>query len=119
MIGLLPNNMENYRISIKDHGFTFMVDVLIWRHLPGGEIEMLGPDGEKTKLPTDGSYTQPTLRINQDFLPLLAEALNRKGIQLPEKAFTEGKLEAMTDHLSDMRRLVFEPGTETIINKQA
>ncbi len=48
-------------------------------------------------------------RIQDDsVLSVLAEALDKKGIQPPKRPFVEGKLEATEAHLADMRKLVFK-----------
>jgi len=49
-----------------------------------------------------------SLELECDFSKKLLQALVDRGIQLPDKNFAQGKLEAAEKHLEDMRRLVFE-----------
>ena len=61
----------------------------------------------------EGAAFEPTLKIPgeecRSFLASMAEALREKGIK-PEESKLEGKVEALQNHLKDMRRLVFKEG---------
>lgn len=62
--------------------------------------------GEK-KLARGGVVDQPVLYLPDELLILLPDALAKRGFK-PQKGFLEGKLEAASAHLDDMRKLVFE-----------
>lgn len=99
--------MESYQISIKHNLYNLSCDIIIYRRLPNGDTEILDSKMEPSIISRDGAYNEPTLRIQESFLPLLMKALNDMGVKLPDKAFNEGKLEATERHLEDMRTLVF------------
>jgi hypothetical protein len=50
------------------------------------------------------------LELESNFSKQLLQALVDRGIQLPDKNFAQGKLEATEKHLDDMRKLVFDAG---------
>lgn len=81
-----------------------------------GKQEFFVQDGEhyKTCVVERGDAIKPFFTVPHDLLPDLLKALHNQGVKLPDKGHTEGKLEATSKHLEDMRALVFdrkqEPG---------
>lgn len=77
----------------------------------GGVREFLTPgDIVKTVTP-DKQYKDEELifaTLDDDQLNALQTAITTHGIKPPEASYNQGKLEAVTDHLSDMRALVFK-----------
>ena len=55
--------------------------------------------------------------LDDDQLRALQTAITSHGVKPPEASFVQGKLEATTEHLADMRKLVFEPGVIKVIQK--
>ena len=52
----------------------------------------------------------------RELIQAFAVLAKEEGVRLPDESFAKGKLEAMSEHLKDMRELVFKPveisGTE-------
>lgn len=95
----------SWTIKIIDSPYSFSRDVYIFRKSANG-IEVLENDAlvlypEGCALPS-----KPAIKLDQEALQELADELGRAGYK-PEKGLAQGKLEAMTQHLEDMRRLVF------------
>lgn len=92
---------NNWIIKIQDSGFKTSKDVYIFLPLPNGKIETF--DG---KVQDYGVTIPPSLELEDEQLQLFADALDKSGYK-PQKGFLEGKLEATSKHLEDMRSLVF------------
>lgn len=85
-----PNNGHMYVLRMGKHNVTY---------------EDMGADGAFL-LP------EPTFSLGRDhaqqFIKQMAEVAATRGIKLEADLKREGKLEAVSEHLSDMRKLVFE-----------
>lgn len=55
--------------------------------------------------------------LEDDQLKAIQQAISEYGVKPPEASFTQGKLEAVTEHLADLRKLVFEPGVIKVVQK--
>lgn len=103
---------ENFQIKIQDRPSQFLIDIFIFRRTHDNKIVIYGYSNmedtirEKTFLATDA--IPPTLTIPTNLLPILLEAITKQGVKPPEQSFVNGKLEATTAHLEDMRKLVFK-----------
>lgn len=49
---------------------------------------------------------KPTLYLPEEYLPLLLNALQDRGVKLPEESKVRGLYEAQTAHLKDLRTLL-------------
>lgn len=90
-------------------------DLTIFRHYNGGiQVVKVKEGGEMVaEFQTRGEAVIPTMRIGfeEDVRGILAafvEAAAEFGVKRPQGEFAEGKLEAVEQHLGDMRRLVFK-----------
>ena len=92
---------EDWKIKIIDKGYKLEREVYIFRKLPNGNIGMLGV-GE---IKEGDVLCKPTLELNPEQLQVFADALNEIGIK-PQKGFLEGKVEAQSEHLKDLRKLL-------------
>lgn len=52
------------------------------------------------------SAVKPTLYLPEEYLPLLLNALQDRGVKLPEESKVRGLYEAQTAHLKDLRTLL-------------
>lgn len=57
-------------------------------------------------------------KFEDDFIGrLIVEALDKRGIKAPDQSYVEGKLQATTEHLSDLRKLIPKLNNQPIRNK--
>lgn len=80
----------------------------------GGKRVILQMDGTEEEywveyVPgSDVRSIKPTITMSRVFYELFIDTIAKKGIKTTTQSFTEGKLEAMGEHLKDMRALVFD-----------
>lgn len=91
--------ISEWQIKIVDVGYKFTRDIFIFRRL-GNEIETI--DGKKCNA---GDEIKPALELEPEALQELADELARVGYK-PQKGFEQGKLEAISEHLKDLRKLL-------------
>jgi hypothetical protein len=58
--------------------------------------------------------SEPTFRMSYDEAQMLMDELYRAGLRPTEARSSAGQLQAMENHLNDMRRLVFEQFTKPV-----
>ena len=81
-----------------------LVDMGVREFLVKGGTEAITVTNDKPRNTEDLIFAE----LPDDSLaPLLLQALEKRGIPLPSKDYTHGKLEATEKHLEDMRRLAF------------
>lgn len=77
----------------------------------GEQAKALSPDGEWVDF-DESSEPVCALKLtgvrSYGLLGKLAQALSEAGVKPPERSHLEGKLEAQTAHLADLRRLIPE-----------
>lgn len=86
----------------------------------GGVREFLTPGNIAKTVTPDKQYADDELifaTLDDDQLHALQMAITNYGIKPPEASYVQGKLEAATEHLADMRKLVFEPGIIKVVQK--
>ena len=101
--------MNNWTIKIIDTGYEKARSIYIFRQLSSGETMFL--DGKVLK--GGEAPSEPTIKLEPEQLQALADELSMVGYK-PQKGFIEGKLEATTKHLEDMRSLVFKSETKEL-----
>lgn len=82
-----------------------VLDIFIVGREPDGGRVILSPDGSVKKV-INGIESNPSLRIPTELAPELMAALHRMGVIPPAQSFYEGKLDAMTEHLKDLRKML-------------
>lgn len=104
--------MSDLKVIIV-HDPTRFGYVVVARERHGRDIQALtvGDDGEIMRQPVSESSRFPALlRLDEDmarkFCVALQAALTDRGIQPDEAVKNQGKLDAMSGHLSDMRTIV-------------
>jgi hypothetical protein len=61
----------------------------------------------------DGTYTQPTLSLRPNVVQNLMDELWRAGVRPQDGAGSLAHVEAMKEHIADLRRLLFEREAKT------
>lgn len=107
-----------WQVSIQYNHFSFCVDLFMWRRFLNGRVQVMSEDSKGQKILVEfDSLTpleniKPTLRLvgseAGDILKALADAIDQQGVKIDSDAKVEGLLQATREHLSDMRRLVFD-----------
>jgi len=96
---------DNWIIKIVDKGYKTSRDVYIFRRGLNGTEFMRGDNTTETIADRGVAPEKPTLELEPEQLQALADELANVGYK-PQKGFLEGKLEAMQDHLKDVRTLL-------------
>jgi hypothetical protein len=107
---------RHLRVAISQDEYFDTVKIYFYHEYEdsdGIEIMHYNPEnGEWTiKKMKRGEKALPTLElpgIRDDMIQKLGDALNKFGYKPPEKMLIEGKYEAQSKHLEDMRKLVFK-----------
>lgn len=99
---------ENWKIKVVRGISTLMAEIIVYRHLHDGKIEVLDAKGVSTPYDNGTYAVLPTFRVHEYLLPALVEALKESGTgtRTKDESKTEGKLEATERHLADLRRLL-------------
>lgn len=97
--------LEVYIVDIEEHSKKKRI------------VSFDGAGGLIAKPFDDFELPPPTMRLSgeyaNDFLKGFAEAASERGIKLESDLKREGKLEAVQEHLADMRKLVFSDPIKT------
>lgn len=122
--------MPQFEFIIRDAPFQWVKELILIERTDGADywinIEKTEPNGiallRRTKLEEGRAVTdlRPFLELQREiavpFLQALLTALNSNmKLPRPSEDRLAGQLEAVREHLKDMRRLVFEPATERVI----
>ena len=100
----------DWRIHIEYRPGDMRTYVYAMRRLDNEQMQFLTKGGKqmvtkKPDSPDDGELY--LLAVEDDhILSLLLEALDKRGIKAPAQSYIEGKLEAKTEHLEDLRKLI-------------
>lgn len=117
------------KIYLRRHPHSLQTDVFIESHndnLAKGDTighwyfdhEGMGTVKREVYEPGQAHDFKPTMTLDErdlrDVISAFALLAKEENISLPDESFAKGKLESMSEHLSDMRKLVFAP----IINEK-
>ena len=104
--------MENFKIHLVEDWAMGGKKIYISRRV-GDRIEVMFGDTVTAYQMGEAISDKPTLRLSDELLQELANALDKAGFK-PKEGYLEGKLTATEKHLEDMRTLVFEKETINI-----
>lgn len=112
--------MDNWEAQVVFNPGKICADIYLHRKRDFGVREFVLEGGKivksfKTSEPKPNKLEFATL--DDDQIRALMAAFDKYGIKRPEASYTQGKSEAMAEHLADMRKLVFEPGVIKVIQK--
>jgi len=93
---------SNWKVRIRESLGLMTYGIFIYREV-GGKLEI--SRGNLIETVEEGSAPEPSLELYPQQLQAFANALNEMGIN-PQKEYIEGKLEATTSHLADLRTLL-------------
>lgn len=108
---------EGWKIRINRPVARTGHEVFIYRELDGGKIETYDPGTTIAQTLAMGEAGVP-LYFPEGTLDAMFEALQTKGFKPKDQSFVEGKLEAQTEHLEDLRHML-KLDVVTIINEKA
>ena len=101
----MPNNTYDWKVEIRQQPATDLREIWIYRRRMDNKTEVVQSDTD-----TINTYDitkddiKPTLKLPYDIFAALVDAIH--GYKPTEGKFTEGKLEAMSEHLKDLRKLL-------------
>lgn len=105
--------MDNYawRVSVEYRPGVAATFIYVGRKVTPNTREFLVKGGEEvvTIDPTTAQQTEEVYfaRFEDDHIgSLIVEALDKRGIKAPSQSYIEGKYEATSDHLKDLRKLI-------------
>lgn len=110
--------MSDWKVKLERPVWGDIVDLYLFRRIAEGEVEFMSQDSKGQQILVRintfeaTEKVKPTLRIggreSAEILKAFANAIQEHGIRTDQDAKISGLLEATKEHLSDMRRLVFE-----------
>ena len=102
--------MNDWQVFVEYRPAQVSTFIYVSRRRELGKIEFLVKGGDEihtvdeTTAPKDEVYFA---RYDDDHIgSLIVEALDKRGVKAPAQSFIAGKLEATTDHLQDLRKLI-------------
>jgi hypothetical protein len=108
----------DWECRIVDNFDMMSVDIYFSRRTPAGR-ELLNSKGKIVLYKPGQVVTGDNhfARLEREQIKALADELHKYGVKTASDDKNEGLLEATREHLSDMRRLVFEQPHESIRNE--
>ena len=101
---------ENWIVKIVEDYPRIGLKVWIFRPLAGGRTELYKSDGTaEIFFQGEDSSKEPSLILFPGMLKPFIQALTNKGVRLDIESIHEGKLDAMGNHLEDLRHLLDLP----------
>jgi hypothetical protein len=106
------NYTDGWEVRITENPATAMRDIYIVRRFPG-KVEILQSDMRTVESIDPGAgLAEPTMRLSPGIFQALVDEMKQQ--KPSEGKFTEGKLDAMSDHLADLRHLLKLPKEQPI-----
>ena len=101
--------MENWQVRIFQNPMMTMTDIFIFRRIGDGKVEVLQRDLQtiKTLKSSEQRSNDYTLSLPDFIFQSLVDAVHQ--YKPSEGKYTEGKLEATENHLTDLRHLLKLP----------
>ena len=101
-------------VDVRNHPLTFGKDIFIYERRADGTVGVYHPQPDGTMLvesfqPGTADTPAPTFTLDNFVLEKLVELLIDSGIRPKDVSVVEGKLEAQTKHLEDLRHLLKLP----------
>jgi hypothetical protein len=101
----------DWKVYIEYRPDRLRTYLYITRIVGTGLRELLVEGGSKIVTLKDGEILDKDVTHFAEFddehlMRLVVEALDKRGIKAPAQSYTEGKLEATTEHLQDLRKLI-------------
>lgn len=113
--------MDNWRIHIEYRPSDMRTYVYVMRKTHNSNQEFLTKGGAEAVVIAEGSLKTEDIHFmavaDDHILSLLIEAFDKRGIKAPAQSYIEGKLEAKTEHLEDLRKLIPKLATPPIKGK--
>lgn len=108
---------EGWKAQVRHSALSDGFDLHLYRKGPNGKIEVL-QFGVPTVITIEEGkeYAPVSLSFGREMMKALAQEMNSLGFRTDRDAMIEGELKATKDHLTDMRRLVFEPAQQITQN---
>lgn len=96
---------ENWQIRIQPSLSRLGDEVVIYRKLHDGRVEVYNPISDEYAVVDHGISVKP-LYFPDGISQALFDALHKRGMKPKEQSFVEGKLESQSEHLKDLRKLL-------------
>src|SRR5690348_16860646 len=101
---------DDWQVHIEYRPGVMSTFIYVMRRRELGLREFLVKGGDEVRTIKDAEAAKDEVyfaRFEDDFIgSLIVEALDKRGIKAPAKSYLEGKLEATSEHLSDLRKLI-------------
>ena len=102
-------NQNKFRVTLNHPHDRDSVSLKIYMTEVGGRVLRAKPVQLVFEPVVEGEYAPPTLDVpDSGLFRALAEALHNYGIRCDPDAVLVGELAAKNEHLSDLRKLVFD-----------
>lgn len=100
--------MNERKLTLRENPAMLGMELYIYTRLTDGKIEVETQNGDtlERKVYERGEMIPRTLFLSMDDLQDLADELRRINVRPREAGKTEGLLEAQSEHLKDLRKLL-------------
>lgn len=103
-------NDYDWQVHIEYRVDMLATYVYVTRRVEANKTEFITKGGEQHVVKDMSGRKDEDLhfaRFEDEYVArLLVEALDKRGVKAPAQSFVEGKLEATSDHLQDLRKLI-------------
>jgi len=103
-------NDYDWQVHVEYRPGMMSTYIYVMRRREVGVMEFLVKGGEEVQTVKDeGAFKEEVYfaRYENDYIGrLIVEALDKRGVKAPAQSYVEGKLEATTEHLQDLRQLI-------------
>jgi hypothetical protein len=94
------------KVAIRQNPLSGSIDIFIYSIGQEGMRALRAKQWEMVSVKEEDVMPEPTLRLERWYLELLAQELDRFGVKTEQDAKLEGTIEAMREHLQDLRKML-------------
>jgi len=99
-----------YKVYVKENFARGNYDIFVVKETPTGRFIIREKNGieveEKIEENAQSYQVRPNVSLNREMLQSLLVEITNIGVKLPEQSNVEGKYQAQSEHLKDLRKLL-------------
>lgn len=99
-----------YKVYVKENFARGNYDIFVVKETPVGRFIVREENNvvteEKIEEGAQSHQVRPNMSLNKEMLQSLLIEITNIGIKLPEQSNVEGKYQAQSEHLKDLRKLL-------------
>ncbi len=99
-----------YKVYVRENFARGNYDIFVVKETPAGRFIIREENGkeveEKIEESVHSYQLRPNVSLNKEMLQSLLVEITNIGIKLPEQSNVEGRYQAQSEHLKDLRKLL-------------